>query len=141
MPRESPPAPPLRGRTRGPTRPRRRRRVLARAPALALLAAQEGLSLAAAVRANGLAGGGPERPAGARRALLRRLAHTVGADGVFVRLAAPPAGGRPRARTTRCWSGATPRRARGATSAPTGTGSTATPAGSTGSSWSTTGGR
>ena len=42
MLRESPPAPPLRGRTRGPTRPRRRRRVLARAPALALLAAGAG---------------------------------------------------------------------------------------------------
>ena len=52
------------------------------------MAAQEGLSLAAAVRANGLAGGGPERPVGARRALIRWLAHTVGADGVFVRLAA-----------------------------------------------------
>ena len=58
------------------------------APGLALVAAQEGLSLAAAVRVNGLAGGGPERPVGARRTLLRRLAHTVGADGVFVRLAA-----------------------------------------------------
>jgi hypothetical protein len=52
------------------------------------VAAQEGLSLATAVRVNGLAGGCPERPLGARRTLLRRLAHTVGADGVFVRLAA-----------------------------------------------------
>ena len=55
---------------------------------LRLVAAQQGLTLGAAVRANGLAGGGPDTPVGARRTLLWRLAHTVGADGVFVGLAA-----------------------------------------------------
>lgn len=55
---------------------------------LALVAAQQGLSLGAAVRANGLAGGGPARPLGARRTLLAHLAHTLGADAVCVALIA-----------------------------------------------------
>jgi hypothetical protein len=38
------------------------------------------------VRANGLAGGGPGRPVGARRRLLAHLAHTLGADQIFVDL-------------------------------------------------------
>jgi hypothetical protein len=58
------------------------------AEGLALVAAQQGLTLAAAVRANGLAGGGPDHPIGARRTLLAHLAHTLGADAVFVRLIA-----------------------------------------------------
>jgi len=53
-----------------------------------LVAAQQGLSLAEAVRFNGLAGGGPDHPAGARSQLLRQLAHTRGADDVFIRLIA-----------------------------------------------------
>jgi hypothetical protein len=57
-------------------------------PGLEVVAAQQGLSLSGAVRANGLAGGGPDEPVGPRRRLLRHLAHTVGADDVFVRLAA-----------------------------------------------------
>ncbi len=53
---------------------------------LQVLAAQQGLSLAEAVRHNGLAGGGPDTPVGTRRSLLRDLEHTLGADGVFVEL-------------------------------------------------------
>jgi hypothetical protein len=55
---------------------------------LAVCAAQQGLSLAVAVRVNGLAGGGPGRPIGARRLLLRHIEHTLGVDGVFVSLIA-----------------------------------------------------
>jgi hypothetical protein len=58
------------------------------AAGLALVAAQQGLPLGAAIRANGLAGGGPERPLGARRKLTLQLAHTLGADDIFVRLVA-----------------------------------------------------
>ncbi len=58
------------------------------AAGLALVAAQQGLPLGAAIRANGLAGGGPERPLGARRKLTMHLAHTLGADDIFVRLVA-----------------------------------------------------
>src|SRR5207253_2461624 len=58
------------------------------ATGLALVAAQQGLPLGAAIRTNGLAGGGPERPLGARRKLALQLAHTVGADDIFVRLVA-----------------------------------------------------
>lgn len=58
------------------------------ADGLALAAARQGLTLAVAIRANGLAGGGPERPLGARQKLLRELAHTLGADEIFVRLVA-----------------------------------------------------
>jgi hypothetical protein len=50
------------------------------------LAASLGLSLARAERLHGLAGGGPEHPTPARRALVRALAHTLGADAVFVAL-------------------------------------------------------
>ena len=53
---------------------------------LELAAAQQGLSLARAVRLNGLAGGGPEQPTGSRRLLLRNLDHTRGVDAVFVEL-------------------------------------------------------
>lgn len=54
---------------------------------LAVVAAQHGLSLGAAVRHLGLAGGGPGQPIGARRKLLASLAHTLGADAIFVGLA------------------------------------------------------
>ena len=62
--------------------------VEATADGLAVVAAQQGLTLAVAVRANGLAGGGPEQPIGPRRQLMRRLAHTLGADAIFVDLIA-----------------------------------------------------
>jgi Replication-relaxation len=53
---------------------------------LKLVAAHLGLSLAAAVRELGLVGGGPDDPTGSRRKLVRTLAHTRGADEVFVGL-------------------------------------------------------
>jgi hypothetical protein len=53
---------------------------------LEFVAAQQGLSLARAVRFNGLAGGGPEHPTGIRRLLVRDLAHTLGADALFISL-------------------------------------------------------
>jgi len=53
---------------------------------LTLVAAHLGLSLAVAVRELGLAGGGPNESFGSRRKLLRTLAHTQGADNIFVRL-------------------------------------------------------
>jgi hypothetical protein len=56
------------------------------AEGLTLCAAQQGLSLAAAVRVNGLAGGGPKQPIGTRRMLRAQLAHTLGADGIFISL-------------------------------------------------------
>jgi len=59
---------------------------------LELIAAQQGLTLAAAVRANGLAGGGPERPIGSRGMLLAHAIHTLGADEMFVRLIATARG-------------------------------------------------
>ena len=62
--------------------------VEATADGLALVAAHQGLTPAVAIRANGLAGGGPERPLGPRRKLLAELAHTLGADEIFVRLVA-----------------------------------------------------
>jgi hypothetical protein len=54
---------------------------------LGLLASFLGLTLAAAVRYHGLAGGGPRTPVGSRRALLRHLQHTLGTDALFVSLA------------------------------------------------------
>jgi hypothetical protein len=51
-----------------------------------LVAAQQGLSVAQAVRYNGLVGGGPQQEFGARHLLLRNLQHTLGADAVFVEL-------------------------------------------------------
>jgi hypothetical protein len=60
--------------------------VEATAQGLTLVAAQLGLTLSGAVRALGLAGGGPEQPIGARRALLKHPTHTREADDVFVRL-------------------------------------------------------
>jgi Replication-relaxation len=54
---------------------------------LRLLAGYLGLSLASAVRHHGLAGGGPAMPVGPRRALVNRLAHTLGADAIFAALA------------------------------------------------------
>ena len=56
------------------------------ADGLALVAAQQGLRVAEAVRYNGLAGGGPASPIGSRRMLVANLSHTLGADGVFVHL-------------------------------------------------------
>jgi hypothetical protein len=53
---------------------------------LRLVAARMGLPLPAAVRANGLVGGGPEEPIGRRRNLVRYLAHTLGADNTFINL-------------------------------------------------------
>lgn len=58
---------------------------------LRLVAARQGLSLAAAVRYNGLAGGGPREPLGSRANLARHLPHTRGANAVFVSLAATAA--------------------------------------------------
>jgi hypothetical protein len=57
-------------------------------PGLTLVAAQLGLSLAGAVRWSGLAGGGPSAPVGARRKLISQLAHTLGADALFISLVA-----------------------------------------------------
>jgi hypothetical protein len=54
---------------------------------LTRLAGSMGLSLAVAVRHHGLAGGGPLTPVGTRRVLHANMAHTVGADGVFVTIA------------------------------------------------------
>jgi len=53
---------------------------------LTLVAAHLRLSLAVAVRELGLVGGGPDKPVGSRRKLLRTLTHTRGADDIFVRL-------------------------------------------------------
>ncbi|MDQ2744260.1 MAG: replication-relaxation family protein [Chloroflexota bacterium] len=53
---------------------------------LHVVAARLGLSLARAVRELGLVGGGPDAPIGSRRRLLSTLAHTRGADDIFVRL-------------------------------------------------------
>ncbi len=53
---------------------------------LVLVAARLGLRLSEAVHHHGLAGGGPADPIGARRQLLRTIAHTRGVDGIFVRL-------------------------------------------------------
>lgn len=51
------------------------------------LAALLGLGLDAAVRYHGLVGGGPEQPIGSRTSLLAHLAHTHGADELFIELA------------------------------------------------------
>jgi hypothetical protein len=56
------------------------------ADGLRLVAARIGLPFPVAVRANGLAGGGPEEQIGRRRNLIRYLAHTRGADDVFIDL-------------------------------------------------------
>lgn len=53
---------------------------------LVRLAARQGMTLAAAVRHNGLAGGGPASPIGNRRQLLATPAHTLGTDEVFLTL-------------------------------------------------------
>lgn len=53
---------------------------------LSLIAAHQSLGLAAAVRHNGLTGGGPDHPVGSRRILLANLEHTRGVDTVFIRL-------------------------------------------------------
>ncbi|HVC33233.1 MAG TPA: replication-relaxation family protein, partial [Chloroflexota bacterium] len=55
---------------------------------LRLVASSQGLPLAMAVRENGLIGGGPVEPVGGRHQLLAHLAHTLGADAVFVTLIA-----------------------------------------------------
>lgn len=54
---------------------------------LTMLAGSMGLSLSMAVRHHGLAGGGPMTPVGTRRALHGKMAHTAGADAVFVTIA------------------------------------------------------
>jgi Replication-relaxation len=54
---------------------------------LEVLAGYLGLPLASAVRYHGLAGGGAAAPVGSRRALLRNLHHTLGADEVFAAMA------------------------------------------------------
>jgi len=59
---------------------------------LELVAAYHGLSLPVAIRELGLVGGGDDQPVGARRPLLRQLAHTMGADDIFVRLYRTAAG-------------------------------------------------
>jgi DNA-binding MarR family transcriptional regulator len=53
---------------------------------LRLVAARLGIPLQAAVRTEGLAGGGPAEPIGRRRNLVRYLAHSLGADAVFTHL-------------------------------------------------------
>jgi hypothetical protein len=53
---------------------------------LETIAAHQGVSRAQAVRFNGLAGGGPQRPMGDRQQLVRTLLHTLGANQVFVSL-------------------------------------------------------
>lgn len=53
---------------------------------LALVAAEQGLSVAAAIRYNGLVGGGPERDMPVRRKLLQNLTHTLGVNAIFVGL-------------------------------------------------------
>ncbi len=53
---------------------------------LSVVAAQAGLTPAAAVRFNHLSGGGPEAPFGQRRALARDPEHTLGTNRVFVAL-------------------------------------------------------
>jgi hypothetical protein len=54
---------------------------------LEMLAGWLGLSLAAAVRHHGLAGGGPVTPVGPRGVLRGHLLHTLGADAVFAAIA------------------------------------------------------
>jgi hypothetical protein len=56
------------------------------AQSLTLVTSRLGITLAAAVRYLGLAGGGPEQPTGQRRSLLRSLDHTLGVNSVFVSL-------------------------------------------------------
>lgn len=53
---------------------------------LELVAAQQGLRLAAAVRFNGLAGGGPAESIGARRSLVGRFEHTLGVNRILTSL-------------------------------------------------------
>ncbi len=54
---------------------------------LKLAAAQQGLTLMTAVHIGGLAGGGPKDSVGTRPVLVKRLAHTLGTDAVFVHMA------------------------------------------------------
>jgi hypothetical protein len=61
---------------------------------LTMLAGSMGMSLDMAVRHHGLAGGGPATTVGPRRALLAHLAHTLGADGVFAKIARAAGGQR-----------------------------------------------
>lgn len=55
-------------------------------PGLELVADHLGMTLTVAVRECGLAGGGPDEPVGARRTLMRHLAHTRGVDRLFIAL-------------------------------------------------------
>ncbi len=59
----------------------------ATAAGIAALAAWHGLSMAAAVRWNGLAGGGPDAPIGTRASLLAAALHTLGVEEFFANLA------------------------------------------------------
>lgn len=70
-----------------------RRRLVAREPAeatadgLRALAAWQGMTLATAVRWNGIAGGGPDVPVGTRAGLLTAPLHTLGVEEFFAGLA------------------------------------------------------
>lgn len=64
----------------------RRELVELSAAGLVRLAARQDLTLAEAVRHNGLTGGGPASPIGNRRQLLATPAHTLGTDEVFLTL-------------------------------------------------------
>ncbi|HLJ69317.1 MAG TPA: replication-relaxation family protein [Chloroflexota bacterium] len=55
-------------------------------PGLELVAAHRALTLPAAIRELGLAGGGPDEPIGSRAKLVRELTHTMGVDRLFVGL-------------------------------------------------------
>jgi len=59
----------------------------ATAVGLRALAAWQGLTLGAAVRCNGLAGGGPDAPVGTRASLLAAPLHTLGVEALFADLA------------------------------------------------------
>jgi hypothetical protein len=56
------------------------------AAGLRLLAAEQGLTVGAAVRYLGLVGGGPDHPIGPRRSLLRHLTHTLGVNALLAGL-------------------------------------------------------
>lgn len=64
----------------------RRERIELTATGLARLAARQGLTLAEAVRWNGLSGGGPASSIGNRRQPLATIEQTLGADEVFLAL-------------------------------------------------------
>lgn len=53
---------------------------------VALAAAQQGLSVGAAIRHTGLVGGGPDHPFGPRANLVQNFAHTLGVNALFIGL-------------------------------------------------------